>query len=102
MATLKLSFKEAEGGILFHGFMARVEKTADKMQTGHAAICPSYGPALKAGNTIENTIEIDEIPDFDAEAIDEWVAEMFGLEEDEDEETAEGEEDEEDEEEDEG
>lgn len=83
---LKLSFKQAEGGLLIHGFLAKGDAGAAKMQTGHAEICPAYGPEFKKGNTIETELEVDDIPAFDAEAIDEWLDEMFGLDEEEDEE----------------
>jgi hypothetical protein len=86
MPTLKLSFKKADGGILFHGFLAANDKVTERMQTGHANVCPNYGPALRAGNTIEETIEVDEIPEFDDVSISAWVEEMFGLEADDDEE----------------
>jgi hypothetical protein len=83
MPILKLSFKEAEGGLLLHGFLAK-PAAAEKMQKAHAEICPQYGPAFKEGETIEEEIEIEKIPDFDADSIAEWVEDLFCLDDDDD------------------
>lgn len=87
MPTLLLSFKKNPGGgILLHGFLSPNDKASEKMMEGHASVCPSYGPEVRAGNTIEETIEVEEIPEFDDVSIADWVEEMFGLESDDDEE----------------
>jgi len=96
MPTLLLSFKRlSDSRILIHGVLAPNDTAAEKELEGHARACPQFGPAFKAQQTIEQTIEIDTIPVFDEESIGEWVDEMFGLEggeEDEDEEPGEDEE----------
>ncbi|MHB8666779.1 MAG: hypothetical protein ACYC7B_04565 [Burkholderiales bacterium] len=84
MPTLLLSFKKNPGGgILLHGFLAPNDAASRSMMQKHAGVCPSYGPELRAGNTIEETIQVEEIRAFDDESIAEWVAEAFGLEDDE-------------------
>jgi len=86
MPVVLFSFKKTpDGRIMFHGFFAPNEITAEKMEHGHAMICPQFGPALKAGDTIEQVIEVDEIPEFDELSIGEWLDEMFGLEDEDDE-----------------
>lgn len=80
MPSCLISFKKASDGILFHGFLSPNEKTSEKMQSGHAAICPQYGPALKNGETFDFTVDVDELPEFDEESLGEWIDEMFGLE----------------------
>jgi hypothetical protein len=97
MPTVLLSFKKtASGRVMFHGFTAPGDAGAEKDLEGHAAICPQFGPAHRNGETIDRVIEVDELPEFDEESIDDWIDEMFGLESDEeDEEELEDEEEEE-------
>jgi hypothetical protein len=83
MATLLLSFKRGDRGeILIHGTLAPTSARSAKMMEEHADICPKFGPAYKNDETIEEEIEVDSIPEFDADAIGEWVAEMFEAESD--------------------
>jgi hypothetical protein len=86
LPILLISFKKVpgSGGLILHGFLAANEAAAEKMQQAHAAICPQYGPALDQGNTIDSSIEVDEIPEFDGDAIDRWLDDMFSLEDEED------------------
>jgi hypothetical protein len=84
MPTLLLSFKKANGGLILHGFLAKTDAAAEEMKAAHAEICPQYGPAVKADEVFDNVIDIPEIPAFDADSIDDWVAEMFVIEDDED------------------
>ena len=81
MATLLLSFKRnADSRILIHGTLTPNEKVSESEMADHAALCPRFGPARKAGETIEVLIDVDNIPEFDEEAIYEWVDDVFGLE----------------------
>jgi len=93
MPIILLSFKKTTSGrIMFHGFLAPNERDAEKELEGHAAICPQFGPAHRAGQTIDQAIEIDELPEFDEDSIAEFCDDLFGLE-GEDEEEVDGEED---------
>jgi hypothetical protein len=84
MPTVLLSFKKtASGRVMFHGFTAPSDAGAEKDLEGHAAICPQFGPAHRNGETIDRVIEVDYLPEFDEESIDDWIDEMFGLDEDE-------------------
>ena len=84
MPTLLLSFKRnSDSHILIHGTLAPNEKDAEKDLEEHAGICPKFGPAYRAEETIEHVIQVDEIPEFDEEAIAEWVDDLLGSDEDE-------------------
>lgn len=86
MPMMLLSFKKnSNGRIMFHGFLAPGERDAEKDLEGHAGVCPQFGPAHRNGETIDQAIEIDELPEFDEESIAEFCDDLFGLE-DEDEE----------------
>lgn len=96
MPTLLLSFKRnSDSEILIHGMLAPNAGRSEKMMEQHANVCPKFGPAVRAGETIEQEIEVDTIPDFDEVSIGEWLDELLGLEEDEDEDVAGAAEDEE-------
>jgi hypothetical protein len=96
MPTLLLSFKKTSNGrVMFHGFTAPTDREAEKDLAGHAAACPEFGPAHRAGETIDVLMEIDSLPKFDESAIEEWIDELVGAEGEEDEDEEEAEEDEE-------
>jgi hypothetical protein len=85
MPTLLLSFKRGDRGeILIHGTLAPSETRAAAMMQEHADICPKFGPAFKGDETIEEEIEVESIPEFNEEAIAEWIAEVFETDSDED------------------
>src|SRR5882724_7762970 len=87
MPTLLLSFKKiSDSEILIHGTLAPNAGRAAKMMEDHAGICPKFGPARKAGETIEEEIDVDAIPEFDADAIGEWLDVEFGFDAGDDEE----------------
>jgi hypothetical protein len=96
MPTLLLSFKRvSDSEILIHGMLAPNDRRAARMLEEHAGICPSFGPVFKAGDTIEETVEVNIIPEFDREAIGEWIdTELLGEVEDEEEDDEEDEEEE--------
>lgn len=71
---------------MFHGFLAPNDARAERSLNAHAAICPQFGPAHLEGETIDRTIEVESIPEFDEESIDDWIDDMFGLEDEEDDE----------------
>lgn len=86
MPTMLLSFKKnSNGRIMFHGFTAPGERDAEKDLEGHAGICPQFGPAHRNGETIDVAVDVDELPEFDEESIQEWLDELLGLEGDEEE-----------------
>ena len=87
MPIMLISFKkDPSGGVMFHGFLAPNESAAQKKEEAHAGICPSFGPALDKGETIEEVIEVDTIPEFDPESIEDWLDDLLDLEVDEEEE----------------
>jgi hypothetical protein len=92
MPIVLYSFRKTTDGIMFHGFMAPNAKAAEKMELAHAAICPVFGPALQAEQTIEIEVEESELPEFDEESLEEFLD--ADPDEDEDEEVDEGETDE--------
>lgn len=97
MPTLLLSFKRnSDSRLLIHGTLAPNEKQAEAEMHGHALICPKFGPARKNGETIEMAIDVDDIPEFTEEAINEWVDDLFCLESEDEEEEEEDEEEDED------
>jgi len=89
MPVMLLSFKKGRNGhIMFHGFLAPSEREAEKDLKAHAEICPQFGPAHRAGETIDEVVELDTLPDpddFSEDTIGEFVDDLFGLEVDEDE-----------------
>ena len=97
MPTVLLSFKKnASGRVMFHGFTAPGDAAAEKDLEAHASVCPQFGPAHRNGETIERVIEVESLPEFDEESIDEWIDDMFGIDDEEDEEEEEEEEEEDD------
>lgn len=79
MATVIFSFKRfADGGIMFHGFMRPAKHVAEADMKAHAGGCPDFGPAFRAGDTIEFSREVDYLPDFDGDALEEWLEELLG------------------------
>src|SRR5882724_8951887 len=99
MPIVLLSFKKtASGHVMFHGFTAPNDKAAERDLEAHAAICPQFGPAHRAGETIEQEIDVDTLPQFTEESIADWVDELIGAGAEEEEEEAEGAEEEEEEE----
>jgi len=81
-----LSFKKnSSGRIMFHGFLAPGERDTEKDLEGHAGICPQFGPAHRNGETIDVAVDVDELPEFDEESIQEWLDELLGLEGDDEE-----------------
>jgi hypothetical protein len=87
MPTLLLSFKRnSDSEILIHGTLAPNEARSETMMKEHANICPKFGPARKAEETIEVAIDVDDIPAFDEDEIQAWVDDLFDLETEEEEE----------------
>ena len=67
-----------------HTFYGRTRHQAEARQSAHAADCPHYGPALKAGRTIDILEEIDELPE-DYALNEEGLTEFLELEDEEEE-----------------
>ena len=88
MPIIRYSFKRTNGHIIGHLFMAANEGAVDADQDAHARICPSYGPALEKDETIDIDVEVDTLPEFDEESLEEFL----DLDPDEDEEGEEEEE----------
>jgi hypothetical protein len=73
----KPSGKHGRTGIT-HTFFGETEEEAWEALEGHADICPKFGAAYHGSETIESVVEIDEIPAFDVDALDDF----FGVEDD--------------------
>ena len=92
MPSLLLSFKKiSDSEILIHGALTPNEKRSASLMEQHAEDCPKFGPAWKANETIQATVEVEDVPEFTEEDILDWVNALLGMEE-------EGDDDEEDEE----
>lgn len=101
MPTALYSFKiDSDGQIrVAHVFFGKTEAEAQSNLKSHADVCPKFGPAFKHKETVEIPVDIDEIPEGDEDAIQDWLDDMLDLESDEEEDDVGGDEDEEDEEE---
>jgi hypothetical protein len=74
MPIVLYSFKKtASGLIMFHGFMAPSSARAEKELQGHAGVCPQFGPAHRDGKTLDIEVEVDELPEFDEQSIEEFL-----------------------------
>jgi hypothetical protein len=75
MSIALYSFKEDKNGEISvaHIFFGKTEEEATQNLKAHADICPKFGPAHKAGTTIERFVEIDHIPLPDDGDIDEFL-----------------------------
>jgi hypothetical protein len=81
MPTALFSFKKlANGRIMFHGFLAPSQPAAEADMKAHAEGCPDFGPAFRAGDTIEFDREVESLPSFDGDEIEEWLDELLGEE----------------------
>lgn len=56
-----------------HTFYGETEHEATSHLHGHADICPKFGPAYKANETIEILVEIDELPEADEDSLREFL-----------------------------
>jgi hypothetical protein len=101
MATALYSFKlDKDGKIrVAHVFFGEDDAEAEANLIAHANICPRFGPAFKNKETVEIPVEIDEMPEGDEDALQEWLDDMLDLEDDDDDVSG-GDEDDEDEEDD--
>jgi hypothetical protein len=85
MPAVLYSFRKLSSGrIMFHGFIAPNGKQAAADLAAHADMCPQFGPAHKAGNTIDIEVETDEIPEYEEASLEEFLE--LDSEDDEDEE----------------
>lgn len=84
MATALYSFKlDTDGKIrVAHVFFGKDDAEAEANMIAHANICPKFGPAVRNKETVEIPVEIDEIPEGDEEAIQEWLDDLLDLEDD--------------------
>lgn len=74
MAFAIYSTKPGKGGLagVTHVFYGHDEQEAWNALEAHADICPKFGPAYQASETIESVVEIDEIPEFADEPLDDF------------------------------
>ena len=86
MPTAVFSFKPplADGTLLVHVAISPTKPRADAALQSHADVCPQYGPVFNAGGTIEFEREVETLPSFDGDALEEWLAELLGEDEEED------------------
>jgi hypothetical protein len=74
MPTAVFSFKRLEdGSVLIHTVVSPAKATADKHLKQHADICPQFGPAFHANATIEFAREVDYIPHFSGDDLEDWL-----------------------------
>lgn len=80
---------------VIHIFLAPNEAEAEKLKDKHAGGCAAYGPAVKADETIDIPVEVDELPEADEQSLEEFLdlddEEEEDQEEDEEEEDGESE-----------
>lgn len=88
MATALYSFKVDDDGKVRvgHVFFGATEAAARKTLEEHAEACPKFGPAHRAGDTIELTEELDAPPTADEESLKEFLGFDEGEEDEEDDE----------------
>lgn len=55
-----------------HVFFGEDEDEAWEALEAHAEICPKFGPAYQASETIETVVEIDAIPEFDTNDLEDF------------------------------
>jgi hypothetical protein len=80
MPTVLFSFKKlANGHVMFHGTMADTKHAAESDLKAHAGGCPDFGPAFRAGQTIEFARAVAYLPAFDGDAIEAWLDEELGV-----------------------
>jgi hypothetical protein len=85
ISTVLFSFKRlADGGIMFHGTMRPTKGAAEADLKAHAGGCPDFGPAFRAGDTIEFAREVSYLPQFNGDDLEEWLDELIGETEEED------------------
>jgi hypothetical protein len=83
MPTVLFSFKKlANGRIMFHGFTGPSLPSAEADLKAHAEGCPDFGPAFRADQTIEIVREVETLPEFDGDDLEEWLEALQGEEED--------------------
>ncbi len=83
MPTALFSFKRlANGRVMFHGFLAPSQTAAEADMKAHAEGCPDFGPAFRADQTIEIPQEVETLPEFDGDDLEEWLEQFFGESED--------------------
>jgi hypothetical protein len=75
MAIALHSFKvDSDGTVrMEHVFYAATESAAKKLLEAHAQGCPDFGPAHKAGDTIEIAEEIDTMPPADEDELHDFL-----------------------------
>jgi hypothetical protein len=90
MATALFSFKLNDGGkiTVAHIFFGQTDAEAAAALKGHAAICPQYGPAHRAGETVEIPVEVSELPPDggDEEELGAWLDDVMSLDDEEEDE----------------
>lgn len=99
MPTALYSFKiDSDGQIrVAHVFFGKTEKEAEANLKSHADVCPKFGPAYKHKETVEIPVDVDDLPEGDEEAVQDWLDEMLNLEPDDEEDDEEEDESEEEE-----
>jgi hypothetical protein len=75
MPSAIYSFKvDPDGEIrIGHIFFGKDDDEAWANLESHAEVCPKFGPAYQASETIEVETEIDAIPDADVEDLEDFI-----------------------------
>ena len=85
--TALFSFKRDKDGKIrvCHIFFGEDEDQAEKNLQEHAEICPKFGPAYQADETVEIPVEVTELPEGDQDDLEAWIdEELLGEEDEED------------------
>lgn len=65
--------KTSDRILVRHSFYGRNAEEAEKFKQHHLASCEYYRAAEKEGRTIDVAVEIDDLPEFDEQALEEFL-----------------------------
>ncbi len=85
MSIALFSFKvDPDGRVrIAHVFFGPTKSAVEAELLQHAEVCPKFGPAYKANQTIEYAREIVDLPPSDGDELEEWLDELLGESEEE-------------------
>ena len=65
--------KTSDRILVRHSFYGRNAAEAEKFKQHHLASCEYYRAAEKEGRTLDVSVEIDDLPEFDEQALEEFL-----------------------------
>ncbi len=79
MPAALFSFKvDPDGQVrIAHVFFGPTKAAAEAELRQHAEVCPKFGPAYKANQTIEYARELVDLPPSDGDELEEWLDELL-------------------------